>query len=164
MSKIYRLALGAVMMTLTLGLVACTSPKQNPGNTMGLAESAYTTGSSGYHGTKVKYPNINFSFNSAVIHPSWYAELDNVALAVKSHPRAMVKLYGFTDDTGSQAYNLKLSKRRAASVAKYLMSKGVPASQIKMRGFGKIHPIADNGKTVGEHLNRRVEITVKPMK
>ena len=70
----------------------------------------------------------------------------------------MVK--GHTDSVGSDAYNDKLSLRRAESVAAYLVSQGVDADKVKTAGLGESQPLADNATDDGRAQNRRVEIFV----
>ena len=65
-------------------------------------------------------------------------------------------MQGFTDSIGSEAYNLKLSQRRADSVRQYLVDKGVPASRLDAVGKGEGSPIADNATAEGRAQNRRV--------
>jgi len=67
-----------------------------------------------------------------------------------------VQVAGHTDNTGSAAYNLKLSDKRAKSVMDYLISKGVPASQLSEKGYGLTEPIGDNKTAEGRAQNRRV--------
>jgi outer membrane protein OmpA-like peptidoglycan-associated protein len=65
---------------------------------------------------------------------------------------------GYTDSSGSPAYNLKLSQRRADSVAKELVSDGVQRSEIDIHGYGETHPLVPTADGVREPQNRRVEI------
>jgi OOP family OmpA-OmpF porin len=72
-----------------------------------------------------------------------------------------VNLSGHTDSIGTEAYNQKLSERRAASVKNYLTKKGIDAGRISAQGFGETKPIADNKTKEGRAKNRRVEIKVQ---
>jgi OmpA-OmpF porin, OOP family len=65
---------------------------------------------------------------------------------------------GYTDSIGSDAYNEKLSQRRAEAVKQYLVQKGVDPSRIAVRGLGKTNPVATNATAEGRAENRRVEI------
>jgi len=67
---------------------------------------------------------------------------------------------GHTDSVGSDAYNDKLSMRRASSVSKYLISKGISGDRLIARGYGETRPIADNNTALGRAKNRRTEFTV----
>ena len=68
---------------------------------------------------------------------------------------------GHTDSIGSQSYNLKLSRKRAASVARYLIEKGIPAAKIRTVGYGESRPLYPNDTEEHRSKNRRVEIKVK---
>ena len=70
---------------------------------------------------------------------------------------------GYTDSTGSNAYNQKLSEDRAKSVADFFVNKRVNPARIDVVGFGEKNPIADNKSKQGRSLNRRVEITLFPI-
>jgi OOP family OmpA-OmpF porin len=73
----------------------------------------------------------------------------------------MVIATGHTDSIGSDAYNQKLSERRAAAVKDYLVSKGIPASKITTIGKGESQPVATNKTAEGRQKNRRVDIEFK---
>jgi outer membrane protein OmpA-like peptidoglycan-associated protein len=71
-----------------------------------------------------------------------------------------VVLAGFTDDVGTETYNLPLSKRRVESVADYLERQGVGKDRMTLLWYGQTNPIADNSTAEGRAMNRRVEIAV----
>ena len=71
-----------------------------------------------------------------------------------------LKLAGHTDNTGSDALNLSLSKDRAESIKAYLVEKGANASRIEATGYGESQPIATNKTAAGRQANRRVEFTL----
>ena len=71
-----------------------------------------------------------------------------------------VKLGGYTDNTGSPEFNLKLSAKRAEAVKTYLASKGLVASRFKTTGLGIEQPIATNDTPEGRSQNRRVEFAI----
>ena len=75
----------------------------------------------------------------------------------------MVVVAGFTDSSGSNSYNQKLSEDRAKSVADLLLNKKVNPARLDVVGFGEQHPIASNKNNQGRSLNRRVEITLLPI-
>lgn len=79
---------------------------------------------------------------------------------MKKHPRLKVEIQGHTDSTGSPAYNLKLSQRRADSVRDYLLSQGVPEDQLQTKGYGQTQPVATNKTAEGRAKNRRVVMYV----
>ncbi|MFO7688389.1 MAG: OmpA family protein, partial [Desulfobacterales bacterium] len=76
---------------------------------------------------------------------------------------AELVLAGFTDNVGSEAYNLPLSKRRVESVANYLQEQGVGMERMTLLWYGSTNPIADNGTPEGRAKNRRVEVAVGGM-
>ncbi|MDR1678301.1 MAG: OmpA family protein [Prevotellaceae bacterium] len=72
-----------------------------------------------------------------------------------------IKIYGYTDNVGSEAYNLKLSQQRAESVKNFLVSRGVSAESItEVKGMGEANPVADNGTAAGRSENRRVSFVI----
>jgi outer membrane protein OmpA-like peptidoglycan-associated protein len=78
------------------------------------------------------------------------------------YPNSIIDVYGHTDSTGSDAFNQRLSERRAQSVTNYLVSRGVANARIRWQGFGESQPIADNTTEYGRSRNRRVEIKIIP--
>jgi OOP family OmpA-OmpF porin len=103
--------------------------------------------------------NLDFDFNKTTIKAVSYPSLDRLA-DLLSTKHFNLKLAGYTDNVGSQAYNLKLSRGRAQAVKDYLIGKGVNESQIQADGFGKSNPIASNKTAAGRAQNRRVEFTL----
>lgn len=104
---------------------------------------------------------INFRFNSDVIDKSSFSILDEVADVIFSHPEfSLVRVEGHSDDVGSAAYNLSLSDRRARSVVRYLLEKGVPPEKMQPVGWGKAKPVSQGIDDAARALNRRVEFNV----
>ncbi|TCM18613.1 outer membrane protein OmpA-like peptidoglycan-associated protein [Novosphingobium sp. PhB165] len=114
-------------------------------------------------GILVNLPDVTFAFNSTEISPAFQQALDKVADSMKQYPNSLIDVYGHTDSVGSDAFNLDLSKRRADSVARYLIMQGVSSSRIQTQGMGKNYPVADNGTEQGRAKNRRVEIKITPV-
>jgi OOP family OmpA-OmpF porin len=104
---------------------------------------------------------INFKFDSAKIEPEFEPVLDVAVDELKSNPGVHVEVAGHTDSTGPDAYNQGLSERRAGSVVKYLVSKGVDAGRLTAVGHGESMPVADNATRDGRAQNRRVELNPK---
>ncbi|MCO6055621.1 OmpA family protein [Pseudomonas sp. MOB-449] len=106
--------------------------------------------------------DLLFAFDSAKLDPADEAKLDGVASRLKSEaPDAKLTVTGHTDSVGSDAYNQKLSERRAHAVADYLVRSGIPASNIvSVAGAGESQPVADNSTKDGRAMNRRVEIQI----
>lgn len=104
--------------------------------------------------------HINFDTNKADIRKVDLPELQKAVDFVKKWPDTKILVLGFTDSTGSDAYNQKLSERRARAVEKYLEDSGfVKADMITAEGRGEADPIADNKTKEGRFKNRRVEIS-----
>src|SRR5690606_4729194 len=113
-------------------------------------------------GILVNLPDVTFAVDSTQISPSFRATLDEVAASLQKYPNSLVDVMGHTDSTGSESYNLDLSRRRAESVATYLTSRGVSRARLATIGYGEQYPRADNATEQGRALNRRVEIRITP--
>ena len=107
--------------------------------------------------------NVTFASNSSDISSSFYDVLDSVALVLNEFDQTYVDVVGHTDSTGSMELNQRLSRERAASVARYLQSQKVQSARIVTRGVGPTQPIATNDTPEGRALNRRVEIVLTPL-
>ncbi|SMC95800.1 OmpA family protein [Pedobacter africanus] len=103
--------------------------------------------------------NLEFDLGKATIRAKSYATLNKVA-ALLIEKNFSLKLAGHTDNTGSMALNLRLSKERAESIKAYLVSQGANASRIEATGYGPNQPIASNKTADGRQKNRRVEFTL----
>lgn len=103
---------------------------------------------------------INFDLNKAIIKPEFIPVLDTAVEVLKEQPGLKVVVEGHTCSLGSDAYNQKLSERRAKAVYDYLVKHGVNAANLTAVGRGKAQPIADNKTESGRRLNRRVEFKV----
>jgi outer membrane protein OmpA-like peptidoglycan-associated protein len=88
------------------------------------------------------------------------AALDRLAQVLNQYPDRNIRIEGFTDSTGSDELNQKLSEQRAEAVRQALISKGIDASRIEVEGFGKEYPVASNDTASGRQLNRRVEVVI----
>ena len=110
-------------------------------------------------GTKIEtLTGANFDFNKAVLRPDGKAKVDHDIKVMEDHPELRVSVEGHTDSIGSDAYNQKLSERRANVTKEYMVGHGVSSSRITTRGYGKTKPIASNKTAEGRAENRRVEI------
>lgn len=107
--------------------------------------------------------NITFDVNQAAISADFYPVLGSVAKVAKEFDKTLIDVAGHTDSTGTVAYNMDLSRRRASSVAQYLQGQGVGAARVYAEGYGPNYPIADNSTSQGRAENRRVEIALKPL-
>ncbi len=108
--------------------------------------------------------NITFATNSAELKPSFYDVLDSVVLVLKKFDKTLIEVAGHTDATGSAQYNKKLSYQRAQSVTDYLVGKNVDPQRVITVGHGEERPIASNKTPEGRQQNRRVELTLIPIK
>ncbi|MFY9550696.1 MAG: OmpA family protein [Thermoanaerobaculia bacterium] len=105
--------------------------------------------------------HVNFDFDKSNIRNADTAELQKAVDFVKKYPGHEVSIEGHTDSIGSEAYNQRLSERRAAAVKAYLLKSGATdGSRVKTTGHGKSQPIADNSTEEGRFKNRRVEILI----
>ena len=105
-----------------------------------------------------------FDFDKSVLRPDGKKSIDDAAAKLKGVDVEMVIATGHTDNVGSDAYNQKLSERRAAAVKDYLVSKGIPAAKITTIGKGESQPVATNKTAEGRQKNRRVDIEFKGVK
>lgn len=90
-------------------------------------------------------------------------KLGQVAEALKNQADHKIVVEGHTDSNGPDAANQSLSERRAQAVTSFLVSRGVPAAQIRAEGVGEGRPVADNASAEGRANNRRVEIIIQPV-
>ncbi|SHK76732.1 OmpA family protein [Xylanibacter ruminicola] len=118
------------------------------------------TDANGLEAIKVTFDSgILFATNKADLNAESKASLQQFATVLKDNNECDIAIFGHTDNTGSDAINNPLSKKRAQSVSSYLKSQGVSASQIKtVDGQGSTNPVADNATVEGRKQNRRVEV------
>lgn len=107
--------------------------------------------------------NITFPVNQFDVRSDFYPVLNSVALVLKEYNKTLVDVVGYTDSTGALDYNMQLSQKRASSVGSYLQSQGVLADRIATQGMGPQNPVASNDTTEGKQMNRRVELTLRPL-
>jgi OOP family OmpA-OmpF porin len=99
--------------------------------------------------------DVLFDTNKWNIKPEGQAELDKGVAFLLKNPQLKVEIQGHTDSTGTAAWNATLAQRRAESVMKYLVSKGVPAGQLTAKGFGPANPVAPNDTPEGGRAKNR---------
>ncbi len=110
--------------------------------------------------TKIILEGTHFNFDKATLRPSGKAKLDENVKTLMAYPDINVDIVGYTDSIGTAKYNQGLSNRRAATVKKYMETKGVAASRMNTKGMGEKDPIASNKTAAGRAENRRVEIII----
>ncbi len=139
-------------------LSACSTVTETPATA---APKAAVAAAPAQAATKMTYAaDAFFDFDKAVVKPAGKAKLDDLLGKIKGLNLEVIIAIGHTDSVGSDAYNQKLSVRRAESVKAYLVSKGVEKNRIYTEGKGEKAPIADNKTEQGRAKNRRVEIEV----
>ena len=108
--------------------------------------------------------NVTFSTDQDQVIPPFYPTLDSVAIVLRKFNKTLIDVDGHTDSVGNAGYNQDLSNRRANSVANYLASRGVDPRRMSAMGYGLERPIASNASEAGRAQNRRVEISISPLK
>lgn len=108
--------------------------------------------------------NITFATGSADLNARFFPVLDSVSKVVAKYNQTLVEVAGHTDSVGTAESNQTLSERRANTVAQYLVSKGIVRDRTIVVGAGENMPVADNSTPEGRALNRRVELSLLPIK
>ncbi|MDA0728384.1 MAG: OmpA family protein [Bacteroidetes bacterium] len=112
-------------------------------------------------GTQFVLDAIQFESGSAFLLPIYQAGCEQLNMWLEQNPSIHITLVGHTDNVGSQASNLQLSRDRASEVRKFLIDRGVDASRIDVDGKGSSDPLADNATEEGRAVNRRVQVVVQ---
>ena len=112
-------------------------------------------------GIQLTLGDVLFSTGKADLKAGSAAKLDQLAKALASAPDRNILIEGFTDNVGSDASNMTLSRNRANTVSNYLTTHGIPAARITANGKGEALPVAGNENPAGRQLNRRVEVTIE---
>jgi outer membrane protein OmpA-like peptidoglycan-associated protein len=112
---------------------------------------------------RVELPSdVLFDFDKADIRPNAAPTLAHVATLIRAYPAGRALMEGHTDAVSSDAYNQKLSERRAEAVKRWLVEKeNIEASRLATRGLGESRPVADNRTDEGRQKNRRVEVVIQ---
>lgn len=104
--------------------------------------------------------SVNFDLNKSTLTAKAKANLDRLVPVFNEYPDTDIQIFGYTDSSGADDYNLKLSEQRAAAVKSYLSGKGLKSSRFNTIGRGEADPIADNSTSAGMSKNRRVEFAI----
>ena len=102
--------------------------------------------------------DVNFEFGKAELTEAAKTELAGILARIKARPGLRVRIEGYTDNKGDDAYNLDLSRRRAQSVMNFLVNGGIAPGQFEIQGYGREYPAAANDTEEGRAKNRRVTI------
>jgi outer membrane protein OmpA-like peptidoglycan-associated protein len=104
---------------------------------------------------------IRFATDSDVIVRASLPVLDGVVALLRAHPEVgRLRIEGHTDDRGSAAHNLDLSRRRAAAAVRYLVAAGIDAGRLESIGLGAARPVGSNATSAGRARNRRLEFVI----
>ena len=112
-------------------------------------------------GKGIRIDNIFFDFDSYELKEKSFEALNLLFKFMKDNPEILVEINAYTDNVGTDKYNLKLSQNRANSVVDYLVKKGIDDLRLYPTGFGKQNPVASNETEQGRALNRRVEFRLR---
>ena len=104
--------------------------------------------------------DVLFDVGQATLKPGGRRAVDNVARVMREHRERNIVIEGFSDNSGREDANQRLSERRAQAVRDALVQSGVPANRVMARGLGAAYPVASNSHAAGRQLNRRVEIQI----
>src|SRR5690606_22705963 len=105
--------------------------------------------------------NVFFDFDRAVLRSESFPELKRIVTFMERNSSVQIEISGHTDSFGNDAYNQKLSERRAKAVYNYLVENGIEASRMKAVGYGEARPVVSNDLNVaGQQQNRRVEFEI----
>ena len=104
---------------------------------------------------------VAFAFRSTDLTAENKAYLDSLALMLKKDETSRIKITGHTDNRGSYAYNVQLSRLRAKTVMEYLAKQGIARARMRCEGLGDNRPVADNTTEEGRAKNRRVEFEIE---
>ncbi len=110
--------------------------------------------------TLLRLEGVNFAFDSSELTAESEGILSQAVQELQEAASVSVRVEGHTDSTGSEAYNLKLSQRRAEAVVDYLISQGIEPTRLEPVGMGEGHPIDSNDTEDGRYHNRRVDFVV----
>jgi outer membrane protein OmpA-like peptidoglycan-associated protein len=105
--------------------------------------------------------DAHFDFGSATLKPEGQQRIDEIIPALQENPELRIMVEGYTDSVGSEAYNQRLSERRAEAVRSHMVAQGIAPERIDTRGYGEGNPVASNDTPEGRARNRRVVIVTE---
>jgi len=114
-------------------------------------------------GSTIILNNIYFDFDKSVLLKESSEELDKLYKMLNEYPKMEIMIYGYTDNIGSDSYNIILSEKRAKAVFEYLFYKGIDFKRMNYLGMGNSNAVFDNNLKSGREKNRRVEVEIIKM-
>jgi outer membrane protein OmpA-like peptidoglycan-associated protein len=111
-------------------------------------------------GLIVNMSDVLFAFNKYELKTDAQVKLAKISGILLTYPNLKVQVEGYTDNIGSDEYNLKLSQQRATTVQAFLIEQGVQPGSVTAQGYGMADPVADNSTNAGRAANRRVSLVV----
>jgi len=157
------LIVGAAGGALTGGAVGAYLDRQAADLQAAIASDDVIITNTGEELRVVMPEGILFAVDSANVRADLQGDIRALARNVLLYDQTTVDVVGHTDDTGSEAYNLDLSTRRAAAVAGILLEEGVQPTRVRSFGRGEFDPVATNDTVDGRAQNRRVEVIIRPI-
>ncbi len=106
------------------------------------------------------FDRLTFDAGLATLKASSLEQLRNIAAVLKAYPKVRARIGGYTDNSGDEEANLKLSENRADDVMRELRGRGIDEARLDAKGYGDAHPVADNATEAGREKNRRVSLLV----
>lgn len=107
------------------------------------------------------FADVKFFPNDATVQPSWESYLDDLAEYLKQNDRFEVLLQGYSDNQGTEAYCMGLSRQRCVEIKKKLIARGIPEYRIEVEARGTADPIGDNSTREGQIANNRVAVSIQ---
>ena len=164
-----KVLLFAVMTVATLGMVSCSKTKKLAKQHNDLKDTYETLKQDmaeaqvSMEGEKVKVvlpEAVLFTINSAELNKEYLPIMGKMAAVLNKYPKTSILITGYTDATGTDDYNLGLSKKRAESARTVLIQNKINANRVFIWGLGSKNPVADNNTVEGRKQNRRVEYVI----
>ncbi|OOY13246.1 hypothetical protein BMG00_05470 [Thioclava marina] len=160
--KLTKAAAGAIVGGLVGGAIGSQLDRQAAELRRDLTTNGVSVVRSGDQLIVTMPQDVLFATDSAAVRPDLQRDLYTLAGSLNRYPDTTVEVIGHTDNTGDAAYNMRLSRQRAQSVASILVNAGVPSYRVLPIGRGEDQPIASNLTAEGRQANRRVEFIIRP--
>ena len=112
-------------------------------------------------GNQYRLDKIYFDYNKYTLLPVSEGQLNDLVEFMKRFPKIHIKVFGYTDNIGTNDFNEQLSIARANAVVDYLITHGISEHRLLFQGMGSVNPVAGNETEEGRKLNRRVEFSIE---